>query len=305
MHENNFFIGIDSGGTKCELLISGNKGNTILKKKFKALHYSVHGKKIISEHLSEIISSSLNEKKLDLKNCRGICIGLAGAREIKDRLELEKQIKKLTGYKKIAVESDALIALYGAFKGNDGLILICGTGSILYGIAGGKFHRIGGWGRILGDYGSGYEIGKLALKHLARNYDNGIKLSRLSKEIEKKFYFTKHNILKNIYHENFNVQNLAPVVIELARKKDKDAEKIIDKAVDELTEHFNVFFKSSGLKKKIDVALSGSIIESDNILSKKLIGSIKKNFGNINLINKAHTPAEGAILLAKNKFNKN
>lgn len=305
MNENKYFIGIDSGGTKCELLISRNNGNAVVKKKFKALHYSVHGKKIISEHLSKIIISSVKEKKLSLKDCGGICIGLAGAREDRDRLELEKSLMKLTGCRKIVVESDALIALYGAFRGKDGLILICGTGSILYGIVEGKFHRIGGWGRILGDYGSGFEIGKQALKHLALEYDHGVKLSGLSKEIEARFKFSKGNILKNIYHKNFDVQNLAPVVIELAGKKDKAAIRIIDKAIDDLTEHFNVFFKASGLKKRIDVALSGSILESDNLLSKKLVEKIKRNYGNINLTKKIHTPAEGAILLAKNKFDKN
>lgn len=185
MNKNTFFIGIDSGGTKSEMLIMDTDDNIIHKISHKAFHYSVHGKEKVSSHLKDIITNSIKEKKLNLKNCKGICIGLAGVREAVDKNELQKHLIKLLGYKNILIESDSKIALYGAFKGKDGLILICGTGSILIGVINKKFFRIGGWGRIIGDYGSGYDIGKRAIKHLVSEYDKGKKTSKLSQAIEK------------------------------------------------------------------------------------------------------------------------
>jgi N-acetylglucosamine kinase-like BadF-type ATPase len=305
MINNNFFVGIDSGGTKSEILIAVDCNILLHNKSCKALHYSLYGQDKIIKHIKKIIVTSLKEKKLNLKNCKGICIGLAGVREKKVKIEIEKSLKRLMKFKNIIVESDAVIALYGAFKENNGLILICGTGSILYGNVNGIFYRIGGWGRIIGDYGSGYEIGKYALKHLVSEYDKKIKLSNLSRIIEKKFSLNRTNILNNIYQNNFDVQHLAPVVLEQANKKDKYAIDIIDKAVDDLLCHFETFFAVSGLRDRINLALSGSVIENENLLSRKFKKRIKKNFRNINIIKKMHSPAEGAILLAKNKFNKN
>jgi glucosamine kinase len=305
MCKNNFFIGIDSGGTKCELLVKDANDKTILKKISGSIHYSVHGSEKTALHLKKIITDSLKIKKLDIQNCEGICIGLAGAREAADKAKLRKRLSELLKIKNIIVESDSIIALQGAFKGKDGMILICGTGSILHGVLKGKFIRIGGWGRIIGDHGSGYEIGKMAIKHLAFEYDYNKKISRLSKAIEKTFAINRKNILKHIYQKNFDVQSVVPLVLKLASEKDKDAVRIIDTAVDALLKHFDIFI-SHIKNKKINLAFTGSIIESNNILSRKLKAKIKKEYGsNINIVEKFHTPAEGAILLAKNKFNKN
>ncbi len=305
MDKNTFFIGIDSGGTKSELLITDSENNFVIGKSYNAVHYSVSGKEKLLAHLQNIIADAVYKKKLNLFNCRGICIGLAGVREQNVKKELQMHLSKLLGFKNILIDSDSSIALYGAFGGNDGLILICGTGSILFGLINNKFVRIGGWGKIIGDYGSGYDIGKSAIKNLAVEYDRNVKLSRLSRAIERKYSINRKNILNIIYRDNFDLQKLVPLVLEYADKNDKDAKKIINKAVDELLYHFEVFFSTIKLKKKIKVAFSGSILENKNALSEKLKNKLKSNFGNIILTNKKHTAAEGAVFLAKNKFCKN
>jgi N-acetylglucosamine kinase-like BadF-type ATPase len=305
MGKNIFFIGIDSGGTKSEVLIKNADNKTLYKKTHKAIHYSTHGKDKLVKHLNDIITCSVKIKKLSPKNCGGICIGLAGVREEKDRKILKKHLINSLEFKNILIVPDTIITLYGAFECNDGIILICGTGSILFGFVNGEFIRIGGWGRIIGDYGSGYEIGKAAIKHLVAEYDSRKKIGKLSQAIEKRFSFDKKNILENIYRDNFDLQHLVPLILEYAEKKDKDALKIIDKTSDELINHIEKFFSITNPDKKINLVLSGSVIENENILSSKLKRKIKKDFKNINIVNKIHSPSEGAILLAKNIFYKN
>jgi len=302
--DEKFFIGIDSGGTKTEVLIKNAGDRTILGRKFNSVHYSIHGTEKTIKHLKNIISVSLKAKKLKLENCAGICIGLAGARESKDRERLRRRLSGLINFKNILFEPDSVIALNGAFNGKDGMILICGTGSILFGLSKGKFFRIGGWGRVIGDHGSGYEIGKAALQHLTREYDHGRKLSVLSEAIERKFSFSKQNLIRHIYHKNFDVQKLVPLVLKLAESGDKDSLNIVKKAADDLMRHIGMHIKGS--RKKTALALSGSILENDNILSRRLKSGIRKEFGNkIKITNNKHTPCEGAVIMAKNKFGKN
>ncbi|MFH1863033.1 MAG: BadF/BadG/BcrA/BcrD ATPase family protein, partial [bacterium] len=65
---------------------------------------------------------------------------------------------------RVLVISDALAALYGAFRGQAGLLLIAGTGSICLGMDNeGRTARSGGLGRIFGDEGSGYWIAAEAI----------------------------------------------------------------------------------------------------------------------------------------------
>ena len=126
-----FFIGIDSGGTKCEILITDSLKKTILKKSFKAFHYSVCDAEIVAKKISGYIISLLNSKELSIKNCIGICIGLAGAREATDRAKIRKSFSKELKFRKVAVETDTMTGIYGAFEGGEGIILISGTGSVL------------------------------------------------------------------------------------------------------------------------------------------------------------------------------
>jgi len=304
----NFYVGIDSGGTKCDLVILDSNNSVLFSESSKAFHYSVYGTEIISKNISKYLTSLLRVKKIDIKKCSGICIGLAGAREDKDKKSLEHAFKQKLHFKKIDIETDTMTGLYGAFEDKDGIILISGTGSVLFGKSNSKIYRVGGWGRIIGDYGSGFTIGKEALKEVVKEYDlSDIKRKRtmLVKRIEDEFYINKKNIIRKIFHENFEIQKIAPMVIKCAEKGDKVSLKIINEAVDGLLYHIKTFLKISRRKKSIDLVFIGGIIENENVLSRKLKKEINKNFKEkVNIIKKKHSSAFGAALIAKKMFPK-
>src|SRR5690606_8774057 len=59
---------------------------------------------------------------------------------------------------------DLHIALAGGTGGRPGVVVIGGTGSVAFGRnAEGREHRVGGWGYLLSDEGSGFWIGREAL----------------------------------------------------------------------------------------------------------------------------------------------
>jgi N-acetylglucosamine kinase-like BadF-type ATPase len=166
--------------------------------------------------------------------------------------------------------------------------------------------RIGGWGRIIGDPGSGYWIGQKGLQLIVDEYDleERAEYSSLTKEAEKRFNITKLNILDKVFHQNFEIQKLAPLVIECAENKDKKCLSIIEEGVEKLIKHISLFFKLTKRRKSIDLAFIGSIIENDNIMSRKLSQSIKKRFKNVTIIKKKNSPVYGAVLLAEKFFTK-
>ncbi|MBK8553066.1 MAG: hypothetical protein IPL53_19190 [Ignavibacteria bacterium] len=211
---------------------------------------------------------------------------------------MKKAFQKKLDFKRVLITTDAMTALYGAFEGEEGIILISGTGSVLYGYSNGKLIRVGGWGRIIGDEGSGYWIGRRALNLVMKEYDTETKeKSLLSKKLLKVFGIDKKNVNEKIFHKNFEIQKIAPAVIESAEKKCNLSIQIVNEAVEGLTEHIKIFQKVSGRKKKIKIAFIGSIIENTNILSDKLIKEIDKlKFAEV--VKKMHSPAYGAILLA-------
>src|SRR5262249_23472107 len=69
------------------------------------------------------------------------------------------------------VVSDAHAACVGAHGGEDGGVIIVGTGSIGWAIVQGRAHRVGGWGFPASDEGSGAWLGSEALRRVLWAHD--------------------------------------------------------------------------------------------------------------------------------------
>jgi N-acetylglucosamine kinase-like BadF-type ATPase len=81
-------------------------------------------------------------------------------------------IERYLDRNKIIICNDTRIGLAAESDSKNGIIIICGTGSNCFGInEEGKEAKVNGWYYILGDEGSGYEVGLKALKALMKAYD--------------------------------------------------------------------------------------------------------------------------------------
>jgi N-acetylglucosamine kinase-like BadF-type ATPase len=298
-----FYAGADSGGTKCEVLLASEEFGIISSRSYKGIHYSLTGAKEYSNAIAGFISDSAKKAGLNMSSCLGICVGAAGARENKDRQEIRKNLSKLTGAS-VTATTDAMTALAGSFDGSDGIILISGTGSVLYGLSENRVIRVGGWGRIFGDEGSGYWIGKRALNIVAREFDEKKmkgKPSMLSAGLQKEFGMDSSNINSMIFSEKLAIQSIAPYVINCAKEGCSVSRRIVDEAVEGLMWHINTFMKISRRKSLIEIAFTGSIIENDNILSRKLKKKIS-GLRIVKVVKRRHSPSFGAVLIAAGKF---
>ncbi len=71
----------------------------------------------------------------------------------------------------VAVGSDRESGFAAAFGDGDGIVVIAGTGSTVHGRRGGRVEKAGGWGQLLGDRGSGFDIAVHGLRHCLRIHD--------------------------------------------------------------------------------------------------------------------------------------
>jgi len=67
---------------------------------------------------------------------------------------------------------DAPVAHAGAFNGAPGIVVIAGTGSVVYGTDGTRGYTVGGWGYLFGDEGSAFWIVREALGELMHGGDD-------------------------------------------------------------------------------------------------------------------------------------
>ncbi len=87
--------------------------------------------------------------------------GLAGTQQDPDRDSIRDRDYPFAS---VTVDTDAYAAYLGAFGGEDGAILILGTGAGGLAVVKGRRLNVGGWGADIGDDGSGMAIGRLAIR---------------------------------------------------------------------------------------------------------------------------------------------
>ena len=129
--------------------------------------------------------------------------------------------------------------------------MIAGTGSIVYAV--GKNHqvsRVGGWGYLLGDEGSGYYIGQEALRLITRHYDAiGVNEDLFTATIMEQLALKNPTeIITHVYEHpqpRVLIASVARVVLRLAEQNNDGAMKIIEQATHHLVQFIQTMFKKS------------------------------------------------------------
>jgi N-acetylglucosamine kinase-like BadF-type ATPase len=300
-----YLIGIDGGGTKTDCAIADLSGKIIYQAIGKPSNFLIIGVEETVENLFAAIEECLFELKGDFSDVKQIVVGVAGAGRKDDAELLEKSFLDYANdegihFKGVRIVSDAQVALEGAFPGSAGCILIAGTGSILFGKdSKGDIHRVGGFGRLIGDEGSGYCIGRKALKAVSKEIDGrGEKTMITEMVIDKIDFGVSDKLVNKVYKEKLDIASIARIVIEAAAKGDNTANKILSDEADELVLHLNSILKKIP-SNKLDVSLSGSLIDNRNFYSDLLKRKIKESLPQVKVIKPALSPVAGAILIAR------
>lgn len=311
MNKNQYIIGMDGGGTKTHAVIADSSGIVLAEHIAGPSNFQIIGVETAASTIYSLVLSCCESVGCTPKAVAAVVCGLTGAGRPGDQKRMADGLKKYarskrTALKKVIIESDARVALEGAFNGNAGIILIAGTGSIAFGKDGkGIVHRVGGWGRILGDEGSGYYLGRLGLTAVAHAIDGRGVTTSLTKMIAKEFGLTDQTAIINaVYKNNFDVASVAPLVLTAAEKKDRVCRTIVEQSVLDLADHIEIASKKidasrkSAVRSKIPVAFIGGLIANDTILYRLLSAFIRSNIPGVEIITPMSTPAFGAVILA-------
>lgn len=300
-----YLIGIDGGGTKTDCAIADLSGKIIYQSAGKPSNFLIIDVEEAVENIFALIEENLFALEGDFANVKQIVIGVAGAGRDEDAALLEKGFKDYAEqegihFKGVKVLSDAHIALEGAFPDSAGCILIAGTGSILFGKDDkGVIHRVGGFGRLIGDEGSGYSIGRKALNAVSKASDGRGEETMISELLNAKMNSGfSSSIINKVYKEKLDVASVAKIVIEAAEEGDPIAEDILDEEADELVLHIASLIKKIH-SNNFSVAFSGSLIDNKNFYSDLLKQKIKSSLPNVKVVKPAFPPVSGAILFAK------
>ena len=164
--------------------------------------------------------------------------GLAGTQQRADR---ERVLARPHPFASLAVDTDAYAAYLGAFGGEEGAILILGTGSCGLAVVNGRRTTVEGWGAEVADDGSGYAMGRLAVRLSLRGLEGLAEMTPLAEAVLARFGRDPEQIVawatKAVPHD---YADFAPLVFDHAARGDalgrmivtdtaKDATMLIDR----------------------------------------------------------------------------
>lgn len=236
--EDVYFIGVDGGGTHCRARLTASDGNVL----GEAVGGSANTTRGSHEAMQEVIKTcSMAIASAGLADAiykqTFVGAGLAGLTVADEKSRYTCEDHPFAG---LTSESDAYAACLGAHHGNDGGIVIAGTGSAAFAIANGNAHSIGGWGFLLGDDGSGARLGLNVLRQSIKVHDGMLPgsamaddiLSSFDNDIQKVFAWARSATPKDF-------GAFAPKAFDWAEKGDALAEELVSQTVVAISQHFN------------------------------------------------------------------
>jgi N-acetylglucosamine kinase-like BadF-type ATPase len=228
-------LGIDVGGSKTVCLLADEQGRVLASAREEGANLQGAGELALEKVLHSVMEKTIAERDV---RPSAICLGIAGVDRPADEA-IVCSIMKRIGYKaRILVVNDALIALQAGVGEGPGIVIVSGTGSIAYGRRNGQAARAGGWGSVLGDEGSGYWIGRLALRAVVRHADGRGRSTALTSKLLGHFHAQRAaELIHKIYHEEVGpraIASLAKYVQEARNEGDAVATAILNQSADEL-----------------------------------------------------------------------
>lgn len=222
MHESNsqtesheIFLGVDGGQSHTEAIIADESGR-ILGRGFGGAsnHAEVPGGR---ERLQNAVTNSVGEAlknanlpPLEQTNFAAAHFGMTGGADYKYEI-ISNIIKTDT----LMVGHDAPTALFGATAGKPGIVVISGTGSVIYGEnESGKTTQIGGLGFLFSDEGSGFWLAAQTIRLAIKEQDKLLPDSGLQ-EIVLNFFGKKQ--IREITSDYYNAKISRDKIASLAK----------------------------------------------------------------------------------------
>jgi glucosamine kinase len=212
-------LGIDGGGTICRARLCAPSGAKLADAFAGPANIRLGVDKAFAAVL-QATHQCLDQAGLSVNDLPRItaCLALAGA---SGPVDLEAAEMHSHPFGRTTITTDARAACVGAHRGQDGGIIIVGTGTVGWAEIGGHHHRVGGWGLPISDEGSGAWLGCEALRRVLWAHDGRIEWTALLRSLFERFQCDPHVIVRWTFKASpRDFGSLAPDVAEYSRRGD-------------------------------------------------------------------------------------
>lgn len=268
-----YYAGIDGGGTKTKLLIVNEQRQSVYETMAGPTSLDTVSRLVLKQTLA-----SLFQKVPATISLTSVFAGIGGVATNEDQKVVIESLPSVPCFHKktlVGVDNDVKNALAGSLGHDQGMVLIAGTGSAVYGNYLGQSWRAGGISAKEGDPGSAYDLGFQALRHLGKVIDGRCPATAFSQDLMTTLNIKTYQSLATYFSQadRTAIAGISPVVTR--HHEDPYAQGMMQTAINELVLMVTTVYRRLGFQGA-ELGLVGSLANANTPYKANLIHSLKK-----------------------------
>ena len=299
-----YYLGIDGGGTKTEFVLADLEGNILKRTILSGCNPNDIGFQGTFDVLRQGIFDVCGEIPFRyISVFAGLAGGITGDNSRRIREFLEQYHFGRTGN-----GSDAQNAIAISLLGENGITVIMGTGAIAFAQCEDKLYRIGGFGYMFGDEGSGFCIGRDGIAAALQSEDGSGQKTVLEESVREK---CGRKIILDAIGDFYQggkrlIASYAPLVFKAYLDGDEVARNILHRNIKAIAQIIFGAAKHLPAGKEVKVALCGGITKNKEVILpilEQYLSEDAHNQYNVSVCDRSI--AHGALLLAGMEYKEN
>jgi len=262
-------VGVDGGGSRTRAILLDGSGAVRGRREGEGSAIDPRDPEAAVTQVESVVRALAGEAGVSLP-LAALAVGLAGAGRPHVRKAVARRLERTGLARRVLVESDADGAFRDAFGAGPGILVLAGTGSVAWGRAeDGRRDRVGGWGPLLGDEGSGYALGVEALRRVAWSVDGRGPDTVLEETVPRALGLPGSDALVDWVAgaSRREVAALVPLVAQAARDGDPVGERLLREGAEALAHHARVLRQRlAPWAGPTPLALAGGLLDPDGPL---------------------------------------
>jgi N-acetylglucosamine kinase-like BadF-type ATPase len=294
-------LGVDGGQTSTVAILAARSGK-ILGIGYGGPANHIHeagGMERMQRSLRDAVLGAFEQAGISSIAVESACFGMTGGAEL-----VKEVAPKFISVNILSAYHDVVTALAGASLASPGIVVIAGTGAIVYGRdEEGHEAKADGWGYLMGDEGSAYDIGLQVLRAAAQAKDKR-GADTLLQTVVPRFWHKADlaGVRAALYTEQMtraDIAGLAWVAFCAAESGDKVAQDILANAGQQLAKAaYSVIEALDITRQNPMVYLTGGVFRAGHWVLDSFETSLKQFTSNIEIKMPAFPQVVGALLLA-------
>ncbi len=303
------FLGIDGGQTATKSILADEFGRVLgTGRGGPAIHLKdaatrQHARRALFEAVHEALTRAGLSDSAAIESAFLGFTGISGSGTEAARTYCEV-VQEQFSIGQIGIDHDACTALAGAIPSMVGVIAIAGTGSIAFGMnALGERARAGGWGYLLGDPGSAYEMGREAIAAVGEAHDGTGPPTSLTLLVLQALGIDEPGLITRAVYQDpspkLRIASVSPVVSRAAETGDAVAKSILDAGGRKLGLMAGaVALRLRPAEPNWVFSAAGGVMQAGELIWRPYRVSLQAQFPASQIVAPEFSPLVGALLLA-------